>query len=93
MWDDLGWLSFFFGLGGLRLSYSNFLASTVGLWNVGESSGFCWLGLTLLFRMAVYHDVKVEWIQGGEVLGNRREPWGVLGKIRESWGYEVTDPP
>ena len=32
-------------------------------------------------------------VQGGEVLGNVREPSGKLGKIREYWGLLVYLPP
>ena len=33
------------------------------------------------------------WVQGAEVLGDLREPWGALGKTRQYWGLLVYLPP
>ena len=44
-------------------------------------SGVCW-GLYVLEAPMFLRGLGPR----GEVLGNGREPWGVLGKIRECWG-------
>ena len=44
-------------------------------------------GLVLTLIILKYLEGPSGWVQVGEVLGNLREPWGVLEKIRSLGGY------